>query len=229
MTKPSLSTYLVALFTGLFFAGPASSAAEPESEKWPEEVVKLVKELESPDKLARRDAILKLRRFAGRVDRSGAQRKQTGGISEPKVKGLVPALVKASDDSDDLNRQTALFALADTLDPAAVVAIKKRLKDENQSVRFHAACFLTEFQDISGLVELKQAMARFRENPDSDLGFDIERLLAALERATGKSFGEIPLSPALASDGRVAAAAKARYAELLDNWTDWYNWTPDKK
>ena len=107
-------------------------------------------------------------------------------------------------------------------------AIRGRLKDESPMIRFHAACLLTEFQDASGLGELKAALKRFRDQPDAAGVFDRERLLASFERITGKSFGEIPMNPHLHSDSRKAAAAEGRYRELLAAWAAWWDWTPPK-
>jgi hypothetical protein len=110
----------------------------------------------------------------------------------------------------------------------AVAAIRERLKDKSEAVRFHAACFLTEFKDASGLDEMKKALGRFRADPKAAGPFDVERLLASFERVTGKSFGEIPANPSISSDSRVAAASEKRYRELLDTWASWWDWKPGK-
>jgi hypothetical protein len=194
---------------------------------------RLVKNLDDADEAVRREAVQQLRLLARRVDRVGGKRIQRGGEFEPKVKGLVPALIRASGDRVETNRMVALYALADTLDPAAIAAIRDRLKDQAESVRFNAACLLTEFNDVSGLPELKKALVGLRkpgaQDPLSPYGiFGVERLLASFERATGKSFGEIPLSPALMSDSRAAEAATRRHQELLDTWDAWWEWVPSK-
>jgi hypothetical protein len=46
----------------------------------------------------------------------------------------------------------ALFALADTLDPAAIAEIRRRLTDDSEEVRFQAACFLAECRDDDGVL-----------------------------------------------------------------------------
>jgi hypothetical protein len=46
-------------------------------------------------------------------------------------------------------RVNALFALADTLDPAAIADIRRQLTDDSEGVTFQAACFLAECQDAS--------------------------------------------------------------------------------
>ena len=93
-------------------------------------------------------------------------------------------------------RTLALFALADTCDPAAVATIRERLTDANDDVRFAAACLLTEFQDRSSLNELKRASELFRSDKASKFMVDLnsEQLLASLERITGKSFGPVPMN-----------------------------------
>jgi hypothetical protein len=91
-----------------------------------------------------------------------------------------------------------------------------------------AACLLTEYQDTSGLAEMKGALARFREKPKADRPFEVERLLASFQRLTGKSFGDIPMNPTLASDTRRAAASEKRYRELLDAWAAWWAWEPGR-
>jgi hypothetical protein len=48
-------------------------------------------------------------------------------------------------------RVNALFALADTLDPAAIADIHRRLTGDSEGVTFQAACFLAECQDASEL------------------------------------------------------------------------------
>jgi hypothetical protein len=55
------------------------------------------------------------------------------------------------------SRVNALFALADTLDPAATAEVHRRLTDNSEEVRFQAACFLAECQDAS---ELRQWYAK---------------------------------------------------------------------
>jgi HEAT repeat protein len=212
------------LIAALALSAPVPAPAET---PLPEEVLVLIKHLGDPNAKIRNDAATKLRLLARRVDRSGGQRFQRGEEHEPKVKGLVPHLIRAAADEDESNRNGVLHALADTLDPAAVVAIRERLKDKSERVRLTAACLLTEFKDASGLDEMKKALARFRAKPASGV-FETEMLLASFERVTGKSFGVIPMNPFLSSDSRVAAASEKRYAELLDTWAEWWDWKPGK-
>lgn len=214
---------MISLMLALVVAAPV-----PADPPFPEEVQALLKKLGDPAVEARLDAIQKLRMLARRADISGGQRVRRGDEFPPKVKGLVPYLVKAAGDEVEQNRVAVLYALADTLDPAAVVAIRERLKDRSETVRFHAACFLTEFKDAAGLDEMKAALKRFRADPRAPGPFDVERLLASFERITGKSFGEIPMNPFIASDTRVIAASEKRYRELLDTWAAWWDWTPGK-
>jgi HEAT repeat protein len=209
------------------------TAAPPgEKDRKPAEdqaVARLVKSLDDPDAEVRRKAIHELRMLARRVDRSGGKRIQRGDEFEPQVKGLLPVLIRAAEDKNDLNRFSATYALADTLDPAAVVALRARLKDDSEQVRLSAACLLTEFQDAAGLPEMKKALKRLRERPKITDAWDTERLLASFERITGKSFGEIPMNPSIISDSNAAAAATQRYRELLDTWAAWWEWTPARK
>ena len=213
----------------LVLVGAATAAPVPADPPFSPEVEALLKKLNDPDAEKRRGAIGDLRMLARRVDAFGGKRERRGEEFAPKVKGLVPHLVRAASDEDESNRGLALHALADTLDPAAVAAIRERLKDRSESVRFLAACFLTEYKDASGLDELKKAIGRFRGNPRAAGSFDVERLLASMERITGKSFGPIPPNPFLSSDSRVAEASTKRYAELLDAWAAWWDWKPPAK
>lgn len=202
------------------------TAPVPADPPFPEEVQALVKQLGDADAKTRNEAATKLRLLARSVDRSGGRRIQNGGEFEPKVKGLVPYLIRAAGDEDELNRAGVLYALADTLDPAAVAAIRERLKDKSEAVRLTAACLLTEFKDASGLDEMKKALDRFRAKK-AEGPFETEMLLASLERITGKSFGPIPPNPFITSDSNVAASER-RYAELLDTWAAWWNRKPGK-
>ena len=108
--------------------------------------------------------------------------------------------------------------------------LRNRLKDPSEKVRLYAACFLTEYQEASGLPEMRKALTRFK-NIDSAHGadlfeysFQMEMLLASFERITGKSFGEIPLPLALVS---VPQGERQRYKELIDTWHAWWTWQPD--
>lgn len=194
-----------------------------------------VREPKDPDAatyegLVRTAAVHGLRLMARRVDRSGGKRIQRGPEVEPKVPGLLPYLVSAAGDKAERVRVAALYALADTRDPAAVTELRNRLRDESDAVRLRAACFLTEFQDATGLPEMRQALVRFHETDlrtSGDRAMQAEMLLASLERLTGKSFGEIPLNPLLSSSSSGGEAR--RYKELLDTWAAWWNWQPDAK
>jgi len=188
----------------------------------------LVKLLKDPDDQVRWNAIHYLRLLASRVDRSGGKRQQRGDEHPPKVGGLVPHLIAAASDKAPANRDCAAYALADTLDPAAIAQLRKMLKDDNLNVRLHAACFLTEFADASGLPELRRAIDRFRpvDGANLDLLLHAEMLLASLERITGKSFGPIPMDPGLMSNLDQAAAARQQYKFLLDAYAQWFAWNP---
>ena len=184
------------------------------------------------EELVRCDAALGLRNLSRRVERGGGKRVQSGSVHEPKVPGLVPWLIEAANDPSERVRTFALYGLADSLDPAAVADLKKHLKGSSQTVRFYAACFLTEFQDASGLSEMREALARLRKAGEMrrenmlEYWHQAEMLLASFERITGKSFGEIPLNPTLSS---VAGAGVREYHELMDTWAAWWDWRPEPK
>jgi hypothetical protein len=151
----------------------------------------------------------------------------------PKIEGLVPYLVTAANDEVEGNRVNALYALADTRDPAAVVELHRRLKDPGDKVRLCAACFLTEYQDASGLSEMQAALVHLRRTDpgtDSEGDFEyygqVERLLASFERITGKSFGRVPMNPRLSSDTRQIGELEKQYRNLLHAWAQWWAWEP---
>jgi len=185
--------------------------------------------LKDGDAKVRGKAIHGLRTMARRTDRSGGKRVQRGEEFAPKVEGLVPWLIEAADDKAEQNRVGALYALANARDPAAVAELRRRLQDPSDRVRLYAACFLTEFQDASGLPEIRAALQRLcKQKPQSNLHYywEAEILLASLERITGKSFGEIPMLPELCSDSRKSAEYVQRYGELLRTWAQWWAWEP---
>jgi hypothetical protein len=190
-----------------------------------------VKQLDSPDEKVRGEAVRQLRLLARRVDRFGGARTQRGDEFEPKVPGLIPLLVKATHDESELVRQSAAFALADTLDPDAISALRELLNDKSETVRVVAACLLTEFHDASGLGTLKLAVKHYKTaaHGESVHYFEIEHVLHSLERITGKSFGPIPMNPTLHSNSDAGKAAEQRYQELLETWNAWWDWQPEVK
>ena len=230
MARIALLVLVISLSLGplCLSAGKAPAAPEAEGRKVSETAAALIRSLDDPDERVRGSAIHGLRLLARRIDVMGGQRTRRGGEFEPKVPGLVPVLAKAAAaDKAEVNRVAALYALADTLEPAAAAAIRDRLKDESAKVRLEAACLLTEFQDAAGLAEMKLALKRLRAKPfDMMDSFETETLLASFARITGKSFGDIPMNPSLYGDLRDAQAARDRYRELLDTWAAWWDWTP---
>lgn len=204
------------------------AAPVPPDPPLPEEAQALVKQLGDPAAAKRLDAIQKLGNLARRVDRVPNLRSDWRDLYEPKVKGLVPHLIRAAGDEDETNRVAVLVALADASDPAGVAVIRERLKDKSDRVRFNAACLLTEFKDASGLDEMKKALARFRAKPTEARPWEAERLLDAFARITGKKFGELPVNPMAAPNGEVAAASEKRYVELYEVWAAWWDWKPGK-
>lgn len=199
-----------------------------------ESVALLCELLTDHDEKIRLIAIRGLHGKASRTDRSGAKRIQRGPDFAPKVAGLVPYLISAANDKVETNRIAALYALADTRDPLAVSSLRNKLKDPSERVRSLAACFLTEYQDATGLPEMRNALDRLRSINPQHLALDIsyyqeaERLLSSFERIIGKSFGRIPLNPTLCSDTRQIQKQniKKRYNTLLDTWAEWWAWEP---
>ena len=184
------------------------------------------------EELVRSSAVHGLRRMSTCTDRSGGMRIQRKPDFVPEVPGLVPYLISAANDQAERVRVSALYALADSRNPAAVAELRNRLGDKSENVRLYAACFLTEYQDASGLPEMRTALLRFRKGDlEPKVAFEqclqVEMLLASLERITGKSFGEIPFNPMLSSSSRGEEAK--RYAELLGVWEAWWNWQPEPK
>jgi|SRR5579872_2997974 len=184
---------------------------------------KLERMLEDRKPSVRAKAIQELRALAARVDRMG---RPSDRVHPPQASGLFPYLVRAAEDKDAGNRSAALYALADTRDPAAAAEIRKRLKDPNASVRFDAACLLTEFQDASGLAEMKQALKRLLHEKDPVIYFcDGEMLMQSFERITRLSMGQIPGNPIFSSQMNAMRVAYPRYHELLSTWAAWWNRT----
>jgi len=181
----------------------------------------LIDLLDDPEARVRQEAVQRLRLMARRVNRFGNDRKQRGEMFLPKVEGLVPHLIAAANDEDERVRVSAVYALADTRDPAAVDELRRRLEDARPRVRLKAACLLTEFKDNSGLAEMKQALKRLRDEEDALRYFDLGMLLASFERITGKSFGPIPSNPFILSHTRQIEEAKRRYDLLADAWWNW--------
>lgn len=185
--------------------------------------------LKDPDERVRATVVHGLRLISRRTDRSGGKRIPRGPDHAPKVEGLVPHLLCGAGDISPRVRLMALFALADAREPKAAAELRQRLQDPSREVRWHAACFLTEFQDASGLPELKESLRTLNHTGASqEISFysEAEMVLASLERITGKSFGDIPMDPGLSSNLSDAARSRDRYALLLRTWADWWDWSP---
>jgi hypothetical protein len=228
-----------------------------------EESAKLFCELlDDSDDQVRQKAIHGLRMLARRTDRSGPTRRIRLRTSEsaaskekrfrqrllkktenkvegketfePIVKGLLPYLIKAAGDSNERNRITAMYALADTRQDGAVKELRKRLKDSSAKVRFSAACFLTEYGDASGLAEMKIHLKRYEENNNTNDGFSSfpfsrGMLIASFERITGKSFGKIPMQIGLYSHKGQAAKAEKQFQYQIKAWANWWAWKPEEQ
>ncbi len=196
-----------------------------------ESVALLCELLTDHDEKIRCEAIRGLHGMARRTERIGGKRIQRKPDFAPKVGGLVPYLISAASDKVDSNRIVALYALADTREPLAVSELRKKLKDPSVLVRSLAACLLTEYQDATGLPEMRNALDRLR-SINTPLALDMlyyheaERLLSSFERIIGKSFGRIPLNPILCSDTRQIQNIKKQYNILLDTWAEWWAWEP---
>jgi hypothetical protein len=180
--------------------------------------------LKDPDASVRSRVVGGLRQMARRMDRMGWARIQYGIDHPPKVEGLVPALIKAANDSDTQVRVGALLALADTREQPAVEEIRKHLNDADAEIRLNAACLLTEYQDASGLSEMLRVLDQLRvSEPALDSGSrhysEAEMLWASLERITGKSMGKIPLNPFLSSGSSDAIKSlREGYKNGLESW-----------
>jgi len=174
-------------------------------------------------------AVNGLDRMAAGVLRSGIRRSLSGPGFKPAVSGLLPYLVAAASDGEEIVRFSAITGLANTGDPAAVAELRNRLEDTSPVIRFHAACFLTEYQDASGLPELQAFLRRSLESwPEVDHS-RVEMLLASFERLAGKSLGDIPDSMSgdvRLADGGFIPARTLRYRELLLAWASWWNSHP---
>jgi hypothetical protein len=191
----------------------------------------LIEWLKDSAEEVRVQAVRGMRLMARRVDRAGGARIQSGPERQPKVEGLVPSLIFAANDASENVRSFALYALADARDVKATQEIRNHLKDPSQKVRFNAACFLTEFQDGSGLPELCLALERLRmTDSDKNVSYylDAEPLLASLERVTGKTFGKLGLNPILFSNAYNALIQKGQIKKLVDSWWEFIS-SPEGK
>jgi RNA polymerase sigma factor (sigma-70 family) len=189
-------------------------------------IAALVQEMQSTDPKARSEAIKGLHELSARIDRTGHKLMKAGAQHAPKMGGLTPYLAKAAIDPVESIRLAALYALADTRDMEAIAALRERLSDPSKKVRLAAACVLSEFHDASGVEELRKAVSAARGNLAATPLTEVEQLLAALERITSKTFGEIPPLP---TGGEASAAVRDQYQRLLDAWAAWWDWVPPSK
>jgi len=220
--------FAVALVTCLLVP-PAPVSAEP---RLPADAEALVKALNDADAAKRLAAIRSLGFKSQTVRRTAGTRDQIGKPFDAAVPGLVPHLVRALEmDASDENRAELVTALADTRAPEAVAALRKGLGDKSATVRLAAACALTEFDDATGIAEMKKGLARLRASADWPAvgAYEVQRLLAAFERVTGKSMGELPPNPYTASNVEAAEKNRKRYRELMAAWDEWWNWKPAAK
>jgi hypothetical protein len=178
----------------------------------------------------RRQAVEGLRLMARKVNRKGSQLTAIDEHEHPPIPGLVPYLIRAADDVDELNREYALYALADSRDPAARDALRRKLDDPGGNVGFYAACLLTEFNDVGGLPVMKDRLARLRRTGPEANEIDYYRqagmLFVAFERVTDKQFGRIPEYLWGESDSRKLDSIRQEHAQLLETWGKWWGWKP---
>ena len=197
-------------------------------------VLKDIREAEGEhdrEELVHSSAVHGLRMMARRTNRSGGKRVSEGPDFEPQVRGILPYLIFATNDKSERVRISALYGLADSRDPAAVPELKRSLSDSSWRVRLFAACFLTEYQDASGLAEMCKAPSQLQTKPaDVNESFmywvENELTLASFERIAGKSIGEIPMNPVLSSYSEAEEIAFRKYQELLQSWNQWCNQQP---
>ena len=189
--------------------------------------------LDDPHYLVRSSAISSLGRMARRIDTQGSQRTVVSEIYEPKVEGLVPYLIKGARDVSELNRRHALYGLANARDPAAQAELRNRLTDDSEMVRTYAAGFLTEYQDASGMVQMRKSLERLRQGFSEEFWdeeiyyyWEAEILMVSFERITGKSFGPVPMNPSLSSHTEQIEQLRQQYRALLGTWSAWWAWEP---
>lgn len=111
---------------------------------------------------------------------------------------------------------------------AAAEMLRERLKnDASADVRLAAACVLTEFGDHSGFGELKKAALALQASGDTASLWGMENLVPALERASGQTFGAVPMNPMLSSSTITSAKLQADRRALIDKMAEWVKANPD--
>jgi hypothetical protein len=185
--------------------------------------------------LSEQDDTVRQMAFSLLSDRLGVPAEQGGGDD------ILPAMAKTlPGEKSDFWRMFVCGRVVRVLMPIppdarqlaqATDLLRERLQnDPSAPVRCRAACSLTEFGDYSGLAELEkgalalQADGRLAKQPDSGqliATYSLDRLVPALERATGQKFGPLPLNPDLASDLRAIPELIRQRQELLDKMVAW--------
>jgi hypothetical protein len=159
---------------------------------------------------------------------------EAGGSAE-----ILPALAKAVPNvQTDLYRSivcTRMQQLVKPLSEAGADApqramvldlLRGRLKnDPAANVRFSAACVLTEYGDYSGLEELEKA-ALALQTEVVGAAFALDQLVPALERATGQTFGRVPMSPLLSSSTTGIRQLTEERKALLEKVVAWIKANP---
>ena len=165
---------------------------------------------------------------------------EKGGVAE-----VLPTLAKVlPGEKDQRTRESVCARVVRVLLPSggkvdervtamATEMLRERLKNDGAArVRMWAAISLAEFDDRSGVDEMKKAVLVMQGGRGTDydnqpgLGYPLERLIPALERATGKQFGKVPLNPMLSSNSRAGPTLEQQRQARLDTAADWVRANP---
>ncbi len=166
------------------------------------------------------------------TDRLGAAAEQGGSVE------VLPALAKIVPEvKTELYRTVICLSMRRVLKPAApgeadarqrgmaVGLLRERLKnDAAADVRFTAACVLTEFEDYTGLEELKKAALALQAGVGVTNDYALDQLVPALERATGQRFGPVPMNPMASSISNNDLAVQRQ--ALLEKVVAWIKANP---
>ncbi len=166
---------------------------------------------------------------------------EQGGLPE-----VLPTLAKLLPEEKNATSRQSVCALAVRVNrpipPAkepdarlvkmAIDMLQERLKnDDNAQVRLWAAISLADLGDNSGLAELKKATLAMQSGnaPEYDrtgMGYPLERLVPALERTTGQTFGPVPMNPMLSSTTAAMPNLEESRKALLEKVADWIRSNP---
>lgn len=219
---------LLLAFQAIAWAQDAASIRNLWDQPTPATVEKLDKYLSDPNPDIRKAAIQALRHFASRVTRKGALPAGPVQMHAPILPDIAPYLLKASHDNETSVRQLALFALADSRDPAAVIRLKQAMNDPDPRTALLAAALLAEFDDPAALGKLKESIIEISKSRfDVSRFTDAAQVIAGLERLTGQSLGSIPMAPGLSSGSQVEKIRlEVTFNELINKWAEWATKNP---